>query len=99
MAIAKAAPTCPRIQRFTLRRPAGADNILAAGDIDHSRMRRYISHAFSTKALEEQQYILKEDIDVLIQRLREQSGQEVDLVAWYNWTTFDNPVGRHIPPS
>lgn len=75
--------------KFYPKAPSGADNILAARDIDHSRMRRYISHAFSTKALEEQQYILKEYIDVLIQRLSEQSGQEVDLVAWYNWTTFD----------
>lgn len=28
-------------------------------------------------------------IDLLIQRLDERTNQKVDMVAWYNWTTFD----------
>lgn len=52
-------------------------------------MRRNISHAFSAKALEEQQGILKGYIDLLVQRLRERVRQTVDMVSWYNFTTFD----------
>jgi len=79
----------PKDMKFYAKAPSSAESIITAGDADHSRMRRYISHAFSTKALEEQQYILKEYIDLLIERLQERDRQEVDMVAWYNWTTFD----------
>jgi len=76
--------------------PNGAPGIIVPDDANHSRMRRYIAHAFSAKALEEQQYIVKEYIDMFIKGLRERAGQEVDMVAWYNWTTFD-VIGKSGP--
>jgi len=74
-----------------------APNIIVADDATHSRMRRAWGHAFSSKAVEEQQYIVKEYIDLLIKRLKPRAeGEEVvDMVAWYNWTTFDI-IGKDI---
>lgn len=68
-----------------------ADNILLANDADHSRHRRLLSHAFSEKALRGQEDILKGYIDLLIHRLSTETdaGRMVDMVQWYNFTTFD----------
>jgi cytochrome P450 len=79
----------PKDPMFYSNHGSGPDSIIIAGDADHARIRRHFSHAFSHRALEEQQEIVKEHVDLLIERLRERDGQEVDMVAWYNWTTFD----------
>lgn len=71
------------------RTPNGVPGIIVADDPNHSRMRRCISHAFSAKALEEQQDLVKGYIDMFINGLKERAGTEVDMVAWYNWCTFD----------
>ena len=55
---------------------------------DHHRQRKIISHAFSPRALQEQEYILQKWIDKLITRLHDQ-GKEVDICEWYNYLTFD----------
>lgn len=54
-------------------------------------MRRLISHAFSEKALANQEDVIKQYVDLFIGRLlvRAKSGEVVDLVAWYNFATFD----------
>jgi cytochrome P450 len=59
-------------------------------DEDHSRYRRLLSHGFSEKAIREQESVLKTYVDLLIQRLhnRAKDGAQ-DMVAWFNWTTFD----------
>jgi cytochrome P450 len=57
-------------------------------DPDHSRMRRLLSHAFSEKALHEQESLIQSYVDTLIGKLREQPGP-VDIVKWLNYTTFD----------
>jgi cytochrome P450 len=75
--------------KFYAKPPLEAWSLLTAEGEDHGRMRRNISHAFSAKALEEQQGILQGYIDLLVKRLKERSGQVVDLVNWYNFTTFD----------
>lgn len=62
--------------------------ISAPADV-HSRHRRLLAHAFSDKALREQEPLIKEYVDLLMQRLRERDGEKVDLVAWFNYTTFD----------
>lgn len=70
----------------------GADSILRANDEDHSRGRRALSHAFSEKALAEQEVLVQSYVDQLIDRLKEvtsASDEPVDLTKWYNWTTFD----------
>ncbi|RFU33652.1 hypothetical protein B7463_g2674, partial [Scytalidium lignicola] len=71
--------------------PGGAHSILSAqSDADHSRYRRLISHGFSEKAMREQEPVATSYIDLLIQRLRERAKHgPQDMVAWYNWTTFD----------
>lgn len=56
-------------------------------------MRKLLSHAFSDSALREQESILTGYIDLLVSRLKEQSQNptidKVDIMSWYNFTTFD----------
>jgi len=59
-------------------------------DGDHSRYRRLLSHGFSEKAIREQESVLKVYVDLLIQRLHKRAKEgPQDMVAWFNWTTFD----------
>ncbi|ELR05414.1 hypothetical protein VC83_03574 [Pseudogymnoascus destructans] len=68
----------------------GAHSLITASRADHSRQRRLIAHAFSDKALREQEPLIKGYVDLLIQRLHERSSTgPLDMVSWYNWTTFD----------
>jgi len=62
-----------------------------AGDADHARQRRALSHAFSTKALLEQEYIVKSYIDVFSNKMKSfaQSGEPVNVTDWFAYTTFD----------
>lgn len=64
-------------------------SIINSDDVVHARYRRLLSHAFSVKALEEQQSMIMSYVNLLIQRLHENASKPQDLVAWYNWTTFD----------
>jgi cytochrome P450 len=70
------------------------DSILTADNDNHPRHRKLLNHAFSERALRDQEPILKKYVDQLIHRLGEMvdSGHGatvVNLVKWYNWTTFD----------
>ena len=67
------------------------DNIITADDEYHSRIRRLLSHAFSDKALREQESLLMSHVTALIEGLRKQSqtGVTLDLCDWFLWTTFD----------
>ncbi|KAL8665269.1 MAG: hypothetical protein Q9168_007732, partial [Polycauliona sp. 1 TL-2023] len=71
----------------------GIHSILTANDADHSRYRRLLAPAFSNRALREQEPILQHYIDFLVRRLREHasspSSSTVDMVQWFNFTTFD----------
>ncbi|KAK5459698.1 hypothetical protein LTS15_003827 [Exophiala xenobiotica] len=62
-----------------------------SSDADHTRMRRLISHAFSDKALRDQEAIMKQYSDLLVKRLHEvtRSGGPIDIKQWYKWTLFD----------
>lgn len=68
-----------------------ADNILLANDANHSRHRRLLAHAFSEKALRGQESILNGYLELLIRRLSAEAdaGRVVNMVQWYNFTTFD----------
>ena len=66
-----------------------AVDLVRNNDVDHARVRRLISYAFSTKALEEQQPTITSYVDLLIQRLKENATEPQNMVAWYTWTTFD----------
>lgn len=71
----------------------GVANIIVSNDVDHSRMRRLLSHAFSESALREQEPLITRYLDLLIGKLYDQARYPehctVDLVSWYNFTTFD----------
>ena len=68
----------------------GVQGIIGAEREAHSRFRRLLSHAFSAQGLQEQEPRIKEYVDLLVQGLAVH-GQErpVDMVGWFNWTTFD----------
>lgn len=54
--------------------------------------RRVLAHAFSDKALMGQEPLVQRYVDQLIDRLKEVTSandEPVDMVKWYNWTTFD----------
>jgi len=70
----------------------GPKSIITANDSQHARYRRLLAYAFSDKALRAQEDIMEVYVDLLIQRLHENSkggSSAVDMVAWYNFTTFD----------
>ncbi len=62
----------------------------------HARMRRVLAHSFTEKALRTQEPLIQSYVDLLIKRLRERTaenthseGTVLDIVQWYNYTTFD----------
>lgn len=70
----------------------GASTITMANDIDHARQRRALSHAFSTKALLEQEYIVMNYVNVFSNKMREFAATGdgiVDVANWFAYTTFD----------
>jgi cytochrome P450 len=69
----------------------GVTTITMAGDSDHARQRRALSHAFSTKALLEQEYIVKSYIDVFSAKMNEFAAKSelVNVTDWFAYTTFD----------
>lgn len=72
--------------------PNRATSIISADDENHARGRRILAHAFSSKALSNQETLIQTYGNLLIDGLTEtaaNSGKYVDVVRWYNWTTFD----------
>lgn len=65
--------------------------IVFSSSKDHFRYRRAMLPAFSDKALRLQEPLMRVYIDLLVKRLRElsETGEPVNLVRWYNFTTFD----------
>lgn len=70
---------------------SGTPHIVNSNGDVHRRQRRLLAHAFSEKALRGQEDIMKRYIDLLISKLREKSDADevLDIVKWYNFTTFD----------
>ncbi|KAI9820769.1 MAG: hypothetical protein M1827_005139 [Pycnora praestabilis] len=72
---------------------AGVKSLLTANNPDHSRQRRILDHAFTQKALREQEPYIQKYVDVLMSRLEERAISpnkcSIDLVQWYNWLSFD----------
>ncbi|KAL4808020.1 cytochrome P450 [Aspergillus unguis] len=66
-------------------------DIISSNDADHARHRRALSHAFSARGLQAQEPQINIYVDKLISRLKDiaESQQPVDMVKWYNLTTFD----------
>ena len=61
-------------------------SIITAKRERHSHFRRLMSRGFSDAALREQQPIIQSYVNLLMQRLREETskGKSVDIVSWYN---------------
>jgi cytochrome P450 len=66
-------------------------DILNAGDADHAKFRKALSHGFSERSLRAQEPLIKGYVDLLIKKLQDlvASNQPIDMVKWYNLTTFD----------
>lgn len=81
-------PQMPKAKRG--HRKEGS-NIIIANDTDHARFRRALSHAFSERALKEQEPLLQRYVDLLVERLNEKadSGEAADMTTLYTFTTFD----------
>lgn len=64
--------------------PNDASHIILANDEDHSRYRRTFAHAFSEKALANQEVLIQQYVDLLIMRLKEVASTEKvqDLSKW-----------------
>ena len=69
----------------------GVWSIITSDEADHSRLRRNLSHAFSDKALRSQGPLIMSYVDLLIYKLGQhaENGEPVDIMSWYNYTTFD----------
>ncbi|KAK3368610.1 putative benzoate 4-monooxygenase cytochrome P450 [Podospora didyma] len=80
----------PKDPNFSLLTPSGVQNILTADRETHVRQRRLLSHAFSERALREQESILQSYSTNLCSQLEEfcRNGP-VDLFDWYTFATFD----------
>ncbi|TVY55642.1 Cytochrome P450 monooxygenase FUM2 [Lachnellula cervina] len=69
----------------------GANSLMTAGDAEHSRQRKIMSHAFSERTLKEQEPLLRSWAEKMKTKLAERitTGEEIDIVKFYNCTTFD----------
>lgn len=71
----------------------GVDHLVCAVDnATHARQKRLLAHAFSEKALRDQEGLITGYVDTLITKLRSQIRQGasiVDIKSWMNFTTFD----------
>lgn len=68
-----------------------ASGMIRAENESHAQQRKLVAHAFSDKALKEQEGILKTYVKLLVKQLAKASEEngEVDMVKFYNYTTFD----------
>ncbi|KAH7386602.1 isotrichodermin C-15 hydroxylase [Cadophora sp. MPI-SDFR-AT-0126] len=68
-------------------------SMIAADGADHTRFRRLLSHAFSNKALKDQEPLIQASMDLFIDGLKKEvqvrSDGVVDLVKWFNRLTLD----------
>lgn len=49
-----------------------------------------MSHAFSEKAIKEQEYLIQSHVDIMIDFMRtDVKARNVDLVEWIDWALFD----------
>lgn len=66
--------------------------VCAVDNATHARQRRLLAHAFSEKALRDQEGLIRGYVDTMISKLRSGARQGtsiVDIKSWMNFTTFD----------
>lgn len=67
-------------------------SIIGADRHRHSQLRKLLSNAFSEKTLREQEPVMQQYVGKLIESLHkvcEGGKASLDMVSWYNYTTFD----------
>lgn len=82
----------PEHSKDPIHSAANAGNIIGADRDAHARYRRILAHVFSAQAMYEQEPLMKTYIDKLFAGLKRECAGEtkvIDLLKWYNWTTFD----------
>lgn len=72
----------------------GVDHLVCAVDnAAHARQRRLLAHAFSERALRDQEGLIRGYVDTMIGKLRaelaKQETPHIDIKNWMNYTTFD----------
>ncbi|RFU33682.1 hypothetical protein B7463_g2669, partial [Scytalidium lignicola] len=68
------------------------NNIIGADRETHARHRRILAHGFSNQAMINQEPLIKTYVDMLFEKLDTESAggtKALDMVKWYNYTTFD----------
>lgn len=73
-----------------------AENLISASEADHARFRKILAPAFSEKSVYEQEAMIKGHVDLLIRKLKglvqddpSRNTAVVDVLKWFNYTTFD----------
>ncbi|TID27444.1 putative secreted glycosidase [Venturia nashicola] len=82
----------PQMRKSTEVRPVnGAHSIVFAPDDIHARQRKVLAHAFSEKALREQEPLIQTYMDLLVKNLREdaEASTQTNITAELNYLTFD----------
>lgn len=76
---------------FYMPASPGQSHMINANEADHSRQKKLLNHAFSERALRDQEPLIMSYIDLFIRRLRAYANREenVNLEEWLNFLTFD----------
>ena len=76
---------------FFMPSPPGQSHMINATEADHARQKKLLTHAFSDRALRDQEPLIMSYIDFFIRRLRGYANGEekVNLEEWLNFLTFD----------
>lgn len=76
---------------FYMPAPPGESHMINASEADHFRQKRLLTHAFSERALRDQESLIMSYVDLFIQRLRGYANrkEEANLEEWLNFLTFD----------
>ncbi len=85
-------PELPKPELGTIRTPNGVRPMMITSTEDHTRQRRILSHAFSDRALRDQEHLLHKYTDLLVSRLHDHinAGKAtLDINQWYQFATFD----------
>lgn len=82
-----------RFLKSSFYEDSGPPRVTNATDPEvHARQRKALSHAFSAKALRDQEVVVQEFVDLLMKQLSKlgEDGQKaIDVSDAFNWVTFD----------
>lgn len=80
----------PRHPQWYPKAPNGSHTVLSADNDSHARIRRLLAHAFSERALKEQESLVQVYFNQLIDKLHKQAdGRDINIDEWFIFTTFD----------